>query len=252
MSGRLEGKTAIVTGGGSGIGRAIAQGLAAEGARVCVSDLNGDRAESVASELPMDSFAVQCDVRDTAAIDSMVDEAVSRLGRLDILINNAGLAARGWVTNMPDEDWNAVMEINARGTFACSRAALKQMIPQRSGRIVNTASGAGLRPFPGAAVYGASKAAVISLTQSLAEEVARYGITVNAIGPGVTDTPFWRRFRTEEQIEQALAAGEVGQPEDFVPIVVFLCSDEGGVHSGMMLNRTTYLHAINQMPENEQ
>jgi NAD(P)-dependent dehydrogenase (short-subunit alcohol dehydrogenase family) len=108
---------------------------------------------------------------------------VNQFGRLDILVNNAGRYGRGWVTNMTDETWDGVFAVNVRGTFACSRAALKHMIPQRSGRILNTASGAGLRPFPAGAVYGASKAAIISLTYSLAEEVAKNGITVNAIGP---------------------------------------------------------------------
>jgi len=241
---QMEGRVAIITGAGSGIGRAIALGLAGEGAAVAVADIELDRAQEVAVEIEAAggrAIAVASDVSQTAQVDAMVDETEKRFGRLDILVNNAGRAARGWVTTMTDEDWDAVMATNVRGTFLCSRAALQHMIPQRYGRIVNTASGAGLRAFPGAAVYGASKAAIINFTMSLAQEVARYGITVNAIGPGVTDTPFWRAFQTPEQVEEALKAGGVGRPEDFVPVVVFLCSEGGGVHTGLMINRETHM-----------
>lgn len=240
-NGRLDGKAAIVTGAGSGIGRAIALSLAAEGASVLVTDLDGERAQAVAAEVGGESAPLAVDVSDTGAVDAMVESAVERFGRLDILVNNAGRAARGWVTNMDDETWDGVFAVNVRGTFACSRAALRHMIPQQYGRIVNTASGAGMRPFPGAAVYAASKAAIINFTYSLAAEVAKYGITVNAIGPGVTDTPFWRAVRTEEDIAAAYAAGTVGKPEDFAPIVAFLCSDAAGAYTGMMLNRDTYM-----------
>lgn len=245
-NGQLEGKTAVVTGAGSGIGRAIATQLATDGARVLVTDLEADRANAVAAELGGESAALAVDVSDTAAVDGMIGAAIERFGKLDILVNNAGRAARGWVTNMTDETWDGVFAVNVRGTFASSRAALKQMIPQKSGRIVNTASGAGMRPFPGAAVYAASKAAIINFTYSLAAEVAKYGITVNAIGPGVTDTPFWRAVRTEEDIAAAYAAGTVGKPEDFAPIVAFLCSDAGGMYTGLMVNRETYMPGAQQ------
>ena len=162
-------------------------------------------------------------------------------GRLDIMINNAGRHARGFVAEMTDEQWDSVIAVNLRGTFLCSRAALRHMIPQRSGRIINTASGLGLSGSPGGAVYGASKAAIINLTHALAQEVARYGITVNAIAPGQTDTPFWRAFRSEEDIEAALKSGRVGQPDDFVPTVVFLCSDAGRVHTGITIDRDLFV-----------
>lgn len=242
----LEGKSAVVTGAGSGIGRAIAHRFAADGARVLVTDLDGEKASAVAAELGGGSAALAVDVSDTAQVDAMIAAAVERFGQLDILVNNAGRSGRGWVTNMSDETWDGVFAVNVRGTFACSRAALKYMIPQKSGRIMNTASGAGMRPFPGAAVYAASKAAIINFTYSLAAEVAKYGITANAIGPGVTDTPFWRALRSDEDIAAAFAEGKVGQPEDFAPIVAFLCSDAGGKYTGLMVNRDTFMPEVAQ------
>ena len=247
MTDQLKGKIAVITGGGSGIGRAIALGFAGEGASVAVTDLEGARAEAVAAEITESGGAAigfATDVSRTPEVDAMFERAVDHFGRLDILVNNAGRPGGGWVTNMTDETWDGVFAVNVRGTFACSRAALRYMIPQRSGRILNTASGAGMRPFPRGSVYAASKAAVISLTYSLAEEVAKYGITVNAIGPGPTDTPFWRAQRSEEDIAAAFAAGQVGQPEDFVPVVIFLCSDAGAAYSGVMFNRHTYVQGV--------
>ena len=242
MSGQLEGKVAIVTGAGSGIGRAIALGFAAEGASVVVADVNIDGAEAVAAEIGAQALAVKCDVSQTPDVDAMVEAAVERFGRLDILVNNAGRARGGPVSRMSDEDWDAVFATNVRGTFLCSRAALSRMIPQRSGVIINTASGLGMRPAPpGTSAYAASKAAVISFTQSLAGEVARYGVRVNAFTPGVTDTPFWRQFRTAEDIEQAFKEGGVGQPGDLVPTVVWLASDAAREISGVTINREVHL-----------
>src|SRR6266542_304408 len=241
---QLEGKVAIVTGGGSGIGRAIAIGLAGEAAAVVVADIDSDRACAVAAELEeagAEALYATVDVSHSEQVDAMIEAAVGRFGRLDILIHNAGRVARGFVSEMADEAWDGVIGVNLRGTFLCSRAALRHMIPQRSGRIVSTASGLGLRGSPGGAVYGASKAAIINLTKSLAQEVARYGITVNAIAPGVTDTPLWRGFRSEADIEEALESGRVGAPEDFVPLVVFLCSEAGGIHSGVTVDREVFV-----------
>ncbi|TMG03691.1 MAG: SDR family oxidoreductase [Chloroflexi bacterium] len=241
---QLKGKVAIVTGGGSGIGRAIGVGLAGEGASVVVADIDSNSADAVAAELEeLGSYALAAtvDVSKSDQVDALVEAAVERFGRLDILINNAGRAARGFVSEMPDEAWDSVISVNLRGTFLCSRAALQHMIPQRSGRIINTASGLGIRGSPGGAVYGASKAAIINFTKSLAQEVARYGITVNAIAPGVTDTPLWRGFRSDADIVEALESGRVGAPEDFVPLVIFLCSEAGGIHCGIMVDRDIYV-----------
>ena len=246
---QLEGKVAIVTGGGSGIGRAIALGFATEGASVAVADVNVEGAQAVAGEIGANAIAVRCDVSQAADADAMVKATLDRFGRIDILVNNAG-RARGnlggvnadlLVSRMADEDWDTVFATNVRGTFLCSRAVLQHMIPQKSGVIINTASGLGMRSRPGAAAYGASKAAVIHFTQTLAMEVARYGIRVNAFTPGVTDTPFWRAARTELEIEQAYKDGVVGQPEDLVPTVIFLASDAAREISGVTIPREIYV-----------
>ena len=242
----LKGKVAIVTGAGSGLGRAFALGLAREGASVAVADIAGDRAEAVAEEVAATgaaAMAYQIDVSDSEQADRMVAAVVSHFGGLDILVNNAGRAAPGTVAEMTDEQWDGVVAVNLRGTFVCSRAAVRQMIPRGWGRIVNVASGRGIRGSPGSAVYGATKAAIINFTRSLALEVASHNITVNAIAPGVTDTPFWRANRSQEDIDAVLRSGRIGRPDDLTATLCFLCSEGGGMLTGLTINRDIFVGA---------
>jgi 2-deoxy-D-gluconate 3-dehydrogenase len=241
MSGQIEGKKAIITGAGSGIGRAIALGFAAEGASLVIADIDVAKADAVAAEIGAAALAVACDVSDAKQVEAMVAATIERFGRVDILVNNAGRARGGPLSRMSEEDFDSIFAVNVRGTFLCSRAALAHMIPQRSGVIINTASGLGLRPQLYTAAYGASKAAIINMTEALAMEVARYGVRVNAFAPGVTDTPFWRQFRDQDSIDAAYAAGEVGQPEDLVPTVVFLASDAARELSGITIPRRIFV-----------
>ena len=274
LSNQLPGKTAIVTGGGSGIGRAIALGFAAEGVSVAVADIDGKRTQSVAGEIEASggpAIGLVADISRTEDVDAMVEEVLKRFGRLDILVNNAGRAGRGFVSQMTDEVWDGVVAVNLRGTFVCTRAALfssygldasydemfdlnmkgyfwmtREVARHLQGRgapgsIINVASVAGIEAAPLQGVYGATKAAIINFTRALAVEVAHFGITANAIGPGVTDTPLWRAQRSEADIAEAYEKGRVGQPEDFVPLVVFLCSDAGRIHTGQMFDRDIYL-----------
>ena len=241
---QLQRKTALVTGGGSGIGREIALGLAAEGAAVTIADIEQAKAKQVereARDLGLQVIAHRANVAEEDDVEMVVQAVVDAFGTLDILINNAGTASWGLVAESAVKDWDRVIAVNLRGTFLCSRAALRHMIPRRTGKILNIASGLGIRGSPGGAAYGASKAGIINLTKSLALEVATYGINVNAITPGLTDTDIWRASESREQIEQRLRLGLIGQPADIVQTVVFLCSDAGRMVSGAVIEREIFL-----------
>ncbi|HKZ50789.1 MAG TPA: SDR family NAD(P)-dependent oxidoreductase, partial [Dehalococcoidia bacterium] len=191
---RLEGKTAIVTGGGGEIGRAIALGLAREGARVAIADINLAAAAETAREIEAgggQALALSCDVSDAGQVERMVSEVVGHFGGVDILINGAGIQFRAPVAEASEEHWDQTMAVNLKGPFLCSRAVLRHMIPRRTGTILNLASGLGLLGLATASAYAASKAGLINFTRSLAQEVVSYNITVNAVAPGRTDTPLF-------------------------------------------------------------
>ena len=240
--GKLEQKVAIVTGGGTGIGRTIALEMAKAGAEVVVSSRNLANLEKVASEiksLGSHPLTAVTDVSVGVQVRNMVQQTVATFGRVDILVNNAGISHRTLLVDLSEEEWDNIMATNVKGVFLCIQAAAKQMMKQKYGKIINIASIAGLRPArPGTTAYCTSKAAVISLTKASAIELAPYGINVNAIAPGSIETEIYRRGRTEEQIQQWLDAarrapmGSVGEPQDIANAALFLASDDSSFLCG--------------------
>ena len=239
---RLAGKVAVVTGGAQGIGRAIALGLGREGARVVVADLQSDKARSVAEELGVlgaEGLAVEVNVANEFSVKRLAEQTFSRFGRVDIVVNDAGVYIKGSVVDVTDENWDRTINVNLGGNFLCSRAFIPSMRKQKSGRIISIASGIahyGAKEF---APYAASKAAILGFVKSLAREVAADGITVNAICPGAANTAMPRTHRSEEDLMQRLRSNPLGhilEPEDFVGPILFLASDAASYITGQAIN----------------
>jgi 2-hydroxycyclohexanecarboxyl-CoA dehydrogenase len=239
---RLEGRVALVTGGGSGIGAATCRRLAAEGARVAVTDLNASSAEAVADDL--DGVALELDVRSTTSITAAVDAAERDLGPLDVLVNNAGYDEFGFFTRSEEAMWDRVLAVNLRGTIAVSHAVLPGMQERRRGRIVNVASEAGRVGSRGSAVYSAAKAGVIGFTKTVAREAARYGVTANAVAPGPIETPLLMAAPEHlgelgERLVKGMVSmtqlGRLGQPEEVAAAIAYLASDDASYVTGETL-----------------
>jgi NAD(P)-dependent dehydrogenase (short-subunit alcohol dehydrogenase family) len=245
----MDGFVALVTGGGSGIGAAICARFAEEGATVVVVDRDGDAAAAVARSTPsMESVAL--DVTDSGAVDATFGDVARRLGRLDVVVNSAGVddppvkaeIARAVAAGEPidvtsvlsDEQWRRTMSVNVDGVFFCVRAALRSMLAQGSGSIVNIASSAGVNPVAGLPHYSASKAAVIGLTRSVAKEVAGRGVRVNAIAPGGVDTPM--AARTPSGVGPAIPLGRLATPAEIAAAALFLATAESSYITGETLN----------------
>jgi NAD(P)-dependent dehydrogenase (short-subunit alcohol dehydrogenase family) len=235
----VKDRVAVVTGSGQGIGEGIARVLAAAGASVVVNDLVPERVDSVVADLTSDGFDAVGHAASVATADgaeSLIAAAIAAYGRVDILVNNVGTARDGWLAKMSEDDWDTVLTVNLKSQFLCCRAVAPHMMEQKSGRIINISSRAWLGG-PGQANYAASKGAVISLTRTLALEMARYGITANCIAPALVDTPLFRGLKEEVQqrLIKTIPARRIGTPEDIGNAALFLASDESSYVTGQTL-----------------
>ncbi len=236
----LKGRVAVVTGGARGIGREIALLFANAGADVALFDVNAETLERTAGEiraLSRKAEGVVVDVTDGAQVDAGVAKVLDKLGKLDILINNAGITQDGLLIRMDDAQWDRVLNINLRGAFLCTRAAAKLMLKQKAGRIVNIASIVGIIGNPGQANYAASKAGLIGLTKSVAKELAGRGITCNAIAPGFIQTEMTAALpdQARQRLLEAIPMGALGQPLDVAQAALFLVSDAARYITGHVL-----------------
>ena len=238
---RLEGKVAIVTGASRGIGRAVAIALAAEGAKVAVNYAKSSQAADAVvaeiEEMGSEAIALQADVAQTDQVDALFSAVLERWGRIDVLVNNAGIARDTLLIRMKLEDWQAVIDLNLTGVFLCTKAASKVMLKQRSGRIINVTSVVGEMGNAGQANYSASKAGVIGFTKSIAKEVASRGITVNAVAPGFITTDMTADLKIGEEVLKMIPLGRYGEPDEVAGLIRFLAADAAAAYiTGQVIN----------------
>ena len=237
----MKGHTALITGGARGIGRAIADNLAQKGVNIIIVDVNLDIAREAASEiekLGVKSIALKADVSNSADVTNIFEEAIKQYGKIEILINNAGITKDGLLLRMKDEDWDAVININLKGTFLCTKEAVKIMSKNRYGRIVNISSVVAFTGNPGQANYSASKAGMIGLTKTIAKEYASRGITVNAVAPGFISTAMTDGLseNVKQEMLKAIPMNRFGTVQDVANAVAFLSSPESGYITGQVIH----------------
>lgn len=240
MNSRLQNQVAIVTGASRGIGRAIAFALATEGAKVAVnyasSSSAADEVVSKIAEMGGEAIALQADVSQADQVDALVNGVMEKWGRVDVLVNNAGITRDTLLLRMKPDDWQAVIDLNLTGVFLCTRAISKIMLKQKSGRIVNITSVVGLMGNPGQANYSAAKAGVIGFTKSIAKELASRAITVNAVAPGFIATDMTHDVKADD-ILKFVPLGRYGQPEEVAGLVQFLAADPAAAYiTGQVFN----------------
>ena len=237
----LEGRTAIVTGAARGIGKAIAETLAARGANIAVVDLQMDLAEEAANEIAAKTgrevIALEADVSDQASVKAMVKSAIEKFGKIDILVNNAGITRDGLIMRMKEADWDMVLDINLKGAFNCAQALTRPMMKARYGRVINITSVSGVTGQAGQTNYSSSKAGLIGFTKALAKELGSRNITVNAIAPGFIETVL--TVDLPEEIRdfsmKMTPMARFGQPEDVANAVAFLAAEESSFITGVTL-----------------
>jgi len=237
----LTDQVAIITGAGRGIGKTIALTLAGEGANVLINDVDEVAAQATVAEAVergREALAFVADVTDETQVNQMVKAALDRWGRIDILVNNAGITQDGLLVRMREEQWDAVLDVNLKGAFICTKAVARPMMKGRRGRIINIASVAGIIGNPGQANYSASKGGLIALTKTTARELASRGITCNAIAPGLIETPMTEKLSPEarDRLLTQVPLGRPGRPEDIAVVVAFLASPDADYITGQVLN----------------
>jgi len=236
----LSGQVALVTGAARGLGRAIAENLARCGAKVACVDVNAELLDQTVAAISASggaAMALTCDVTDSERVSAVVDEVVKTWGGLDILVNNAGITKDTLILRMKDDQWDAVININLRGTFLFTRSAARALMKSQRGRIINIASVAGIMGNPGQSNYSASKAGVIGLTRTVAKELAGRNITVNAVAPGfiATDMTAVLSEEVKTAIKKQVPLGRMGDPQDIADAVLFLASPAAGFITGHVL-----------------
>ncbi|MCB1433421.1 MAG: 3-oxoacyl-[acyl-carrier-protein] reductase [Alphaproteobacteria bacterium] len=234
----LTGKTALITGATGGIGAAIAKALHKAGATVAISGTRAGVLEELKTELGDRVHVLACNLSDAADVEKLVPAAEAAMGSLDILVNNAGITKDGLAMRMKDEDWQSVIDVNLTASFRLARVAMRSMMKKRWGRIVNITSVVGVTGNPGQANYVASKAGIIGLTKSLAQELAARSVTVNAVAPGFIATPMTDVLndKQKEAILGRVPAGKLGSPDDIAAAVLYLASEEAGYVTGQTLH----------------